>query len=109
MKYLRTFVAAAAMVFLMTTTTAAAPPPVEGNACTQCHADAGDGWCAGLIIYTVSSCCGNMNQTAWAWCVNSDWGFYVDCQTPTSFTCQCDEWGNGCRRLGGDNPKEQEY
>jgi hypothetical protein len=109
MKYLRTFVAAAAMMFLMGTTAAAAPPPVSDNACTQCHAGAGDAWCAGLIIYTVGNCCGSMNQTAWAWCVNSQWGFYVNCQTNQSFECQCNQWGSGCQRLGGDNPKEKEY
>lgn len=109
MKYLRTFVAAAAMVFLTTTTTAAAPLPVEGNACSQCHPDEGNAWCAGLVVYTIGSCCGNQNQTAWAWCVNSEWGFYVNCQTPQAFECQCDRWGNGCRLLESSHPKEKEY
>ena len=99
MKSLRMFVAAMAMVFLMTTSGAAASPaPVEFNACSQCHPDAGSGWCAGLIINAVGACCGSSNQTAWAWCVNTEWGFYVNC-TSEGFSCQCDEWGNGCNRM----------
>lgn len=99
---LRFLAAAAAMVFITTATPSAAARQPEGqefNACSQCHEGASDGWCAGLMIYTISSCCGSMNQTAWAWCVNSEWGFYVSCQTNQSFECQCDEWGNGCERL----------
>ena len=110
MRYLRTFVAAVAMVFLTATSASAgAPPPVEFNACDQCHPDAGAGWCAGLVIYAIGNCCGSSNNSAWAWCVNSEWGFYVRCQSPQSFECKCDQWGSGCQLLGGGNPKEQEY
>lgn len=96
--FARLCVAAMAMFFLMAATPSAAGDiaPEEFNACSQCHSGASDGWCAGLVINAVGACCGSMNQTAWAWCVNSEWGFFVRCETPQAYDCQCDAYGGDC-------------
>ena len=89
---LRLLVAAAAMVFLASSSPAAEPLDAAFNACSQCHPNKSNAWCAGLVNYTISSCCGSGN--GWAHCVNSEWGFYVDCNGPGN--CNCDMWGNYC-------------
>lgn len=95
---LRLLVAVAAIVFLA----AARPAPSEGaefDACSNCHPGQSFGWCAGLIMYTVATCCGQSNQNGWAHCVNDEWGFYVNCQDSFGTTCQCDHWAYTCVRL----------
>ena len=88
---LRVLIAAAALVLISNT------PPIEAapadfDACSQCHPDLTFAQCAGLVNYTISSCCGSGN--GWAHCVNTEWGFYVDCDGPGQ--CQCDAWGSWC-------------
>lgn len=90
----QTLVAFGALVFLMGAAPAAEAPPF--NACSQCHEGMPFGQCAGLTLYAIQSCCGGTGG-GWAWCVNSDWGFYVSCDSEMGTEeCQCDEWGGNC-------------
>ena len=89
---LRVCIAAAALVFVANASPIEAAP-AEFDACSQCHPDMTTGQCAGLVAYTVTTCCGN-SQGGWAHCVNPEWGFYVDCHGPGQ--CNCDAWGNVC-------------
>ena len=87
-------VALGAVMFLMGAAPAAEQPPF--NACSQCHEGMGDMACAGLTNYAIASCCGG-TQGGWAWCVNSEWGFYVHCNSEVGTNeCQCNEWGGSC-------------
>lgn len=89
---LRVCVAAAALVVLANTAPIEAAPMEEFSACSQCHPDMTFAQCAGLVNYTISSCCGGNN--GWAHCVNPEWGFYVSCHG--SYVCNCDAWGDTC-------------
>ncbi len=88
---MRVFIAGAALVFLASTAPIEAAPAAF-SACSQCHPSMTSAECAGLVNYTISSCCGGGN--GWAHCVNSEWGFYVDCNGPGQ--CNCDMWGSAC-------------
>jgi hypothetical protein len=87
-------VAVGATMFLATPVPASASMGTF-DACSQCHSNLTFAECAGIVNYTISSCCGSGG--GWAWCVNSEWGFYVDCNsTMGTGECQCDMWGNNC-------------
>lgn len=89
-----TLVALGALVFLMGTAPAAAE--ARFDACSQCHEGMPFGQCAGLVLYAIQSCCGGTDG-GWAWCVNSEWGFYVSCDSGMGNSeCQCNEWGGNC-------------
>lgn len=91
LQVLRVFAAGAALVFLASTSPIEAAP-LEFSACSQCHPDMTFAQCAGLVNYTISSCCGSGN--GWAHCVNEEWGFYVNCTGAGE--CNCDMWGSSC-------------
>lgn len=88
---LRVLVAGAALTFVIGSSPIEAAPAAF-NACSQCHPDMTFAQCAGLVNYAISSCCGGDN--GWAHCVNSEWGFYVDCDGPGQ--CNCDAWAEAC-------------
>jgi len=91
MKTLRLLAASAALAFLMSASPAAAT--LEDEGCGVC-ANCGHGClaCASYVMHALGNCCGAIG--GWASCVNTEWGFYVDCANETE--CKCNSIGENC-------------